>query len=303
MRLQPAPNLDEAIYLETIFRAKHHPNREILLGAQEEVLKRCGHYSEELAQERAPLRQDWPQEVSDALQSCYDGATVPLGKLKDEILEGLKTHAEVNLQRCPYCMLNEPKTWDHYLPKGDFPEFSAYHKNLVYVCFGCNHRKHDHYHDGLLIYCHPYYTLVEGVPILHCAVMVVDDRLSINFYCAGEGEHETAGQIAQEHLSRLGLDRRFKSEASSLVSGLIGELRASFPTGVSGGSLTSLLRAKYSEARSLLGDNAWDARLWHGLNQCADFLKYANRRIVTDAAPSADGFYVPAPVPPQTTVA
>jgi hypothetical protein len=298
MRFQPLPNLTEEIYLEGIFRAKHTPNREILLEAQEDVLKRCSHYSEELAEARAPLRQDWTPVVSAALQSCYDGVTAPLGKLKDTILEGLKAHTEVNLQRCPYCMLNEPKTWDHYLPKGDFPEFSVCHKNLVYVCFGCNHRKHDRYLDGALIFCHPYYTLIERVPILHCAVKVVDDRLRIDYYCAGEGEHERVGHVAQRHLSLLGLDKRFRSEASSLVSGLIGELRATFPMGVSEKSLASLLRGKFAEARSLLGENAWDARLWHGLNHCEAFLDYANRRIVADNAPSADGFYIPAP-PPQ----
>lgn len=299
MRFQPTPNLDEEDYLKAIFRAKRNPNRTILLNVKADVLERCRQYSEEMARTRAPQRQEWPDDVSTALQSCYDGVTAPLGKLKDDVLGALKAHSDINLQRCPYCMLNEPKTWDHYLPKGRFPEFSAYHENLVYVCFGCNHRKHDDYRDdGELIFCHPYFTLVEGTPVLHCAVRIVDDRLSIDYYCAGNGEYETVGHIAQEHLSRLGLNPRFKSEASNLVSGLIGELRASFPAGVSGGSLTGILRAKYAEARSVLGSNAWDARLWHGLNQCEGFLDYTNRRIVTDVAPSADGFYEPAPALP-----
>lgn len=302
MRFQPLPDLDQETYLPSIFRSKHRPNRQLLLNAKENVFARCRSYSEKLALMQAPLKQDWQPDTKAALQSCYEVVTAPLNKLKDDILEALKAHSEVNLQRCAYCMLSEPKTWDHYLPKSFYPEYAAYHANLVYVCFGCNHRKHDDYHDADLVYCHPYYTVVDRVPILHCVVSVVEDRLTIDYYCAGEGGHEAAGHIAQEHLARLGLNTRFKSEASSLVSGFIGELRVSFPRGVSAESLMNLLRAKYGEAQLHLGVNAWDARLWHGLNQCRDFLGYVNRRIVTDAAPSADGFDVPAPPQHQALV-
>ncbi|HDR9584636.1 TPA: hypothetical protein QDC42_002834 [Burkholderia stabilis] len=259
------------------------------------MLDRYDQYDRALGRMRALQRQEWGADIKSALESCYDGRTIPLNELKDNILEELKSQGEVNLQRCAYCMLNDPATWDHYLPKTWFPEFSAYHANLIYVCFGCNHKKHDHFDDYNLIYCHPYYTVVNDVAILHCVVSVIEDRLSIDYYCAAGGEHEAAGRIAQQHLILLGLDARFKSEASSLVSGLIGELRASFPNGVSGNALANILRVKYGEAVACLGVNAWDARLWHGLNRCDDFVAYLNRRIINDVAPSPVGFDEPAP--------
>ncbi|MDR5666104.1 hypothetical protein [Burkholderia cenocepacia] len=302
MRFQQLPGLDGRGYIGRIFRSKHAPNRQLLVNAEAVVFDRCNQYDQALEGMRTLQRREWDEEIKSALQSCYDGSTIPLNELKDGILEELRSQAEINLQRCAYCMLNEPATWDHYLPKTWFPEFSAYHANLVYVCFGCNNRKHDDFNDRDLIYCHPYYTVINDVAILHCVVSVIDDRLSIDYYCAAEGEHEEAGRIAQQHLTLLGLGARFKSEAASLVGGLIGELRTSFPNGVSEHVLAVLLRAKYAEAQAHLGVNAWDARLWHGLNQCADFIVYLNNRIANDAAPSAAGFDEPAPRRPMDLV-
>lgn len=299
MRYQPLPRLDEATYLPAIFLAKHLGTRALLVAAQDNVLEMCRSYDVTILRMGVPERQQWDAGIKAALQSCYEIVTKPLSQLKDEILEALRVHAEINLQRCAYCMLNEPKTWDHYLPRTFYPEFSAYHPNLIYICFGCNHKKHDDCDDRELVYCHPYYTVDNNVPILHCDVSIEEDKLAISYYCSGEGAHQAAGSIAQRHLARLGLSLRFKAEASSLVGGFIGDLRVTFPNGISEVSLRNVLRAKYAEAQAHLGINAWDARLWHGLNRCEELLDYINRRIMVDLAPSADGFKIQAPPRPR----
>ncbi|QHE92821.1 hypothetical protein PI93_013940 [Pandoraea fibrosis] len=303
MRFQPIADLDEGTYLAAIFRAKHQPRRDLLIAAQDRVLQRCEVYAEQLSILRPPPREEWHADVVESLQSCYNSATEPLNKLKDEILKSLQIDAEINLQRCPYCMLNDPKTWDHYLPKTYYPEYSSYHANMVYVCFGCNHRKHDEYHDSYLLYCHPYFTVPNGISLLHCLVSVSNDQLAIRYYCAAPPEHEHLAAIAEEHISRLRLENRFKGEAASLVSGFIGEIRTTFPRGISDVAMRNILRTKYAEAQSRLGVNAWDARLWHGLNQCREFCAYINRRIISNIGPSADGFDTPAPPPSPHLVA
>ncbi|WP_448723777.1 HNH endonuclease [Pseudomonas farris] len=297
MRYQPLPELDVQVYLGVIFRSKHTPKKQLLLAAEARIFELCQEYVETLSVMRPPPRQEWDPHTKSALQSCYDGPTARLNDLKDEILESLRVHAEVNLQRCAYCMLSEPITWDHYLPKSFYPEFSAYHANLIYTCFGCNHKKHDKFSETELIYSHPYYTIASDTPILHCTISIQDNQLSIDYYCAGEGAHEVAGRIAHEHFLRLGLNNRFKGEASSLISGFIGEVRALFQGNISQDSLKNLLHAKYIESQAHLGINAWDARLWHGLNQCTGFIGYINQQLQSNTAPSSDGFDIPAPLP------
>jgi hypothetical protein len=246
----------------------------------------------------APKRRIWTDETAKALQSCYTVGTQELSRHKDIILSALKAQSDVNVQRCAYCMLNDPKTWDHYMPKDDFPEYSVYHENLVYICYGCNQRKSNHFDKDQLIYCHPYFTIDSQEALLHCEVIVADGRLSIRYYGGGMGKLSRAGTIAHQHLVRLGLIDRFKSEASSTVSGLIAELRQYFPNGVSQDALDDVLQRRYDVAREKLGPNAWDSRLWHGLAACPHFLAYANSKINQPGGPRGKGFRQSSPPPP-----
>lgn len=299
MRNQNAAELDVREYLPTIVKSKRNPTRTTLTGLQDQVFELCDGYDDAIVAMAPPTRQTWADEDSAALVSCYGGPTVPLSQHKDNILAALKEQSDVNLLRCAYCMLSDPRTWDHYLPKESYPEYAVYHSNLLYICFGCNHRKSTHVADGQLLYCHPYFSVDADTALLHCQVTVAAGKLAIEYYCAGTGALKVAGEVAQRHLERLGLVSRFAAEASSMVSGLISELRQYFPQGVPDAALDRVLRRRYEEAHKNLGINAWDSRLWHGLGRCADFTAYVNVNIQSEGVPSSNGFDVPAP-PPAT---
>lgn len=299
MRYQLAvDNLDVNIYFPKIIERKHLKTRAALSAVQASVISLCEEYSKTLKKLSVPKQQAWTDETSDALKSCYSVGTQALSEHKDAILKGLKSQSEINVQRCAYCMLNDPKTWDHYLPKDHFPEYSVLHENLVYICYGCNQRKSNHFDKSQLIYCHPYFTVDEEGPLLHCQATIVAGKLCIQYYGANIGALEQAGTIAHQHLVRLELIDRFKSEAAGTVSGLIGELRQYHPNGVSQQTLDNVLERRYAEARNKLGCNAWDSRLWHGLASCAGFHAYANRKITQFGAPSSKGFRQSSPPPP-----
>lgn len=140
MRYQLPATLDVTVYLGDIFGSKHLATRALLQAARPAVIARCGTYDTALPRLQTPPILVWHPDTEAALQSCYTGGTKALSALKDDILTTLNIQSPVNLQRCPYCLLNDPRTWDHYLPKESYPEYSVYHANLLYVCFGCNHR-------------------------------------------------------------------------------------------------------------------------------------------------------------------
>jgi hypothetical protein len=299
MRYQLPATLDVTVYLGDIFGSKHLATRALLQAARPAVIARCGTYDTALPRLQTPPILVWHPDTEAALQSCYTGGTKALSALKDDILTTLNIQSPVNLQRCPYCLLNDPRTWDHYLPKESYPEYSVYHANLLYVCFGCNHRKGRHYDERELPYCHPYFTVPEGDALLHCNVRVANGVLTIQYYGAGAGALVDKGSIVHRHIvGRLDLAKRFQAEAASLVSNLIGELRHHFPQGINSDPLRSILERRYADAQNQLGCNAWDARLWHGLAACADFLPYANTQITAGGVPSSLGFDVPAPPVP-----
>lgn len=297
MRHQEPAELDVSVYFPAIAGAKHLATRALLVAAQPQVLVRCQEYDLAFPQLQTPPLLAWPNATKAALLSCYNISTMPLSAMKDAILQALCQQAQVHLERCPYCMLNDPRTWDHYLPKDDYPEYSVYHRNLLYVCFGCNQRKWDHHDANALLYCHPYFSVPEAASILHCAVDINNGSLTVHYYGAGPEGFEVAGEVAQRHLERLCLDARFQAEAASLVSNLIGELRHHFPEGVQLDALRAVLRRRYAEAQARLGRNAWDARLWHALAASGEFAQYANAQIAAANVPSEEGFATPAPPP------
>ncbi|MBC3383421.1 MULTISPECIES: hypothetical protein [unclassified Pseudomonas] len=299
MRYQMAANgLDVENYFPTIIANKHLKTRAELKAVQAGVLALCKNYSKTLKAFKPPTEQVWTIEAKEVLKSCYSVGTTALSAHKDRILKSLISQSEINVQRCAYCMLNDPKTWDHYMPKDYFPEYSIYHENLVYICYGCNQRKSNYFNKTKLIYCHPYFTLDNEDALLHCKVTVINGKLSIQYYGGGEGKLSLAGAIAHQHLERLGLIDRFKGEASSTVSGLIGELRQYYPRGVSQRALDIVLERRYADARGKLGCNAWDSRLWHGLAACPEFIVYANDKIKQAGGPSINGFRQSSPPPP-----
>ncbi|MBT2326502.1 hypothetical protein J7E62_29745 [Variovorax paradoxus] len=299
MRYQlAAQNLDVGTYFPKIIANKHLKTRTLLVAAQPNVLVLCSNYAKSIKAFNAPPTQAWVADTFEALAACYSSGTEALFLHKDAILGALKAQSEVNLQRCAYCMLNDPKTWDHYMPKDHFPEFAVYHENLVYCCYGCNQRKSNNFDPNRLLYCHPYFTVDSNQALLHCKVTVAHGKLSIQYYGAGEGKLAQAAAIAHQHLVRLGLIDRFKGEASSTVSNLIGELRQYHPGGVSQQALDLVLERRYAEATEKLGVNAWDSRLWHGLAACPDFRGYANSKITQLGVPSSNGFRQTSPPPP-----
>jgi hypothetical protein len=298
VKRQKAADLDFKIYFPLLVGSKREKTRDILTRATAKVTERCDAYDGQLAEFKVPETIAWNRRTHNALLSCYIVGTKALSTFKDSILDGLAKEGAVNLLRCPYCMLNDPRTWDHYLPKESFPEFSVYHSNLVYICFGCNQRKLAHFDPEGLIFCHPYFTASDTDALLHCRITIASGNLSIQYYGAGEGELATAGRVVQAHIERLRLNDRLSAEAASLIGVLIGELRHHHPDGASAESLQRILSRKYAEAREELGVNAWDSRLWHGLNACTDFPAYANDRLREAGNPSAVGFNLPAPLPP-----
>ena len=299
MRYQlAADGLDVETYFQEIISKKNLKTRALLVTAKDDVISLCNDYAKTLKNLKAPTQGVWDASTIEALKSCYAVSTMGLSSHKDLILAALKVQSEINVQRCAYCMLNDPKTWDHYMPKDFFPEYSVFHENLVYICYGCNQRKSSYFDKNNLIYCHPYFTVDPDHALLHCKVTVANGKLSIQYYGSGIGSLKQAGVVLHEHITRLDLIDRFKSEAASTVSGLIGELRQYHPKGISQESLDRVLERRYNEAQEKLGCNAWDSRLWHGLAACQDFLAYVNGKVSLIGAPSSFGFRQSSPPPP-----
>lgn len=128
MRYQTQANLTYKDYFVPLVSAKHEPTKSLVTAVLPTVWLRATAYSNALGAVSGLALYDWnDNDLESALAACYDSPTQALRDLKDQLVAHLEQDNGVNVRQCPYCMLNEPNTWDHYLPKVFYPEFSVLH--------------------------------------------------------------------------------------------------------------------------------------------------------------------------------
>ena len=279
MRFQSQYMMDYFDYLEVLVGQKQQPTRALVEHEIPEMLARAEQYLAALAMSTGLTRHSWDQDTACAMIACYESPTEVLKHLKDVCFENLALENVVNIQRCPYCMLCEPHTWDHFLPKARYPEFAVFHRNLVYVCWQCNHQKDDDYSEVRLEFLHPSFTVDPVIPLLHCKVQVTGKNLSIRFYCALHNANDERANVAKRHAKNLDLFRRYQLESASLFSSFIGDLARDCPNGIAESNWVASVTHRFQRVSDDLGPNAWEARFWNGILCCNDIHKYANARI------------------------
>lgn len=84
------------------------------------------------------------REQREDLEHCYTYRTKPLNKLLADIRSKLPS---IISNKCQYCNIDSPKTFDHYLSKGRFPEFAIHALNLLPCCHACNQLKGEKFLD------------------------------------------------------------------------------------------------------------------------------------------------------------
>lgn len=77
---------------------------------------------------------------SNHLKHCYENSTKSLEELKVKIKNNQPNEVK---NVCQYCGYNSTDTFDHYLPKEKYPEFSVHCKNLIPCCGRCNRNKNE----------------------------------------------------------------------------------------------------------------------------------------------------------------
>lgn len=131
------PPLD---YFEAISREKDPPRREQLLALLDTIAKAYESYRATCPSLESLPALPLTEEAQENLLHCYNSRTKHLSLLKARI-KG--SQSAVLKASCQYCMLDTPGTYDHYLPKAEYPEFSVCSLNLVLCCADCNLRRKD----------------------------------------------------------------------------------------------------------------------------------------------------------------
>jgi hypothetical protein len=210
-------------------------------------------------------------QVKDALASIFKSRKGAFRKVFDRLTDHFE---ETGNATCPYCNFGEQWEHDHYLPKGVFPEFTLYAKNLVPICKTCNGKKLTQYEAaGARLFMYLFSELNGIVGILDGTVEY-DPQIKVSFTLLNPGLPADQFEVLQRHFVRLGLARRYARQASTSLGLLIKKLRAPENLALGRSRLLRRLERMATDRALQCHENHWEVVLLQNLANSPDFTEH-----------------------------
>ena len=118
--------------------------------------------------------------------------------------------------KCPYCILSEPDTIEHILPKEKYPEFAVHLYNLIPCCSKCNRHKGEAVRDhlGFPYTINFYYHDPEYCQFLEANCIIDPQGYPLFKYRLAfpKNADPTLTIIVTNHFNRLHLIKRYDEE-------------------------------------------------------------------------------------------
>ncbi|MDR3581312.1 MAG: hypothetical protein P4L44_15225 [Oryzomonas sp.] len=217
------------------------------------------------------------QAYMDDLQSCYKKSTKPLRDIFKAIKEAQLTRS---LLYCPYCGIALPKTHDHYLPEGRFPEFSAHALNLIPCCSSCNSIKTDRWLAGNnRIFINYYLDPLPDDQYLHIRIQSNPGSMAFGAVFSIVRPHMIVDDqlwgLIESHYRELHLLDRYKEDVNEEVSAVYDICCTHLQNG--GHNIENFLRDLSDRNATVFGQNNWRVVLWKALALDQNFINLVNR--------------------------
>jgi 5-methylcytosine-specific restriction endonuclease McrA len=219
----------------------------------------------------------WSPIVQKALTHCYSSKTAPFKAALSE----LERVSRAEPYRCPYCLMRQPKTWDHFLAKEDFPEFAALVPNLVRTCDPCNRKKGQRFTGALREVINPYFDNLPDTPLLFCDVSVdVDGRLVLKYYILRNPQVAPALlDLAERHFAAFELEQDLLIEGATIVATFVNEITAGRAVAMTSAALQAAIEGRL-DGLEAFPPNSWEVATFDGLLHSPSFIGYVNARVV-----------------------
>jgi 5-methylcytosine-specific restriction endonuclease McrA len=163
---------------------------------------------------------------------------------------------------CQNCTLSEVNSFDHILPKDDFPEFVVNPKNLFPSCTNCNSRKGTTWREnGKSIFLNLYTDILPNEQYLFVDIEIENSELKLTYYLDNKNQIDSELYVLIEtHYRKLGLCHRFKENSDIVVSELENEINE-YKDIVPIENIKEIIEKKCKKDRELLGFNYWKSIL------------------------------------------
>ena len=224
------PTLNPLICFDTFINGKKEPHRQRLKDLSIRIKDRYNQY--ELV---APRFEDLSHEIYSkeerrSLHSCYESNTNALKDLKSNIHSGIYKDNLSSSNRCKYCGLNHlANTFDHFLPKEAYPEFSVHPHNLIPCCNQCNQLKASNIKnsDGERLFLHLYFDDIPEEQFIFVKVIIENDLPIAKFFTNFPTSFSVyTKKLISNHINSLNLLKRYQVEASEVLSNILLQIKA-----------------------------------------------------------------------------
>ncbi len=225
---------------------------------------------------------DWADANADALRHCYGSGS----QSRSAFMKAIEEAVTPTPYFCPYCLLRQPGSFDHFLPQAQFPEFSILSWNLVFVCETCNRRKGEHFVGVPRAILNPYFDPIPDSALLHAKFTIQAGCPRLCFFIATTDPSVPVSflQLAERHLASLRITKDMVRIATSFVSTIVHSFAAQGSAPITGQKLAEELD-KRMHGLSEYPVNHWEAAVVAALESEPGFLAYLNARIAAAPRP------------------
>lgn len=206
----------------------------------------------------------------ESLKKCYSNGTNALSNLKAELI----SCQEVKFQYlCPYCLISNYSTFDHYIPKENNPSLSVLAKNLIPSCNVCNSKKKEYWRDetgrGII---HFYEDDVNIEQFLFCSLKFCNNLPIFEFYLnTNKITNIQMKNMVEKHFERLELINRYNIKAADIIGDIILEFQSFNRTNIDNCKFVGLLKSKSIEFKKNYGRNYFVALIYYQLSASQEF--------------------------------
>ena len=179
------------------------------------------------------------------------------------------------INTCQNCTINEINSFDHILPKDEFPEFSVNPKNLFPSCTQCNGYKSTVRRNGSeALFLNLFLDVLPPDQYLY-AVVNVNDEIEISYTVENRtGLNGALFSLIDSHYRRLHLQSRFSKNCEGIITELINSILAC-KNHLSKENIRSVVLDKASRDLNKFGHNYWKAITAIALIESDDFFEFA----------------------------
>ncbi len=259
--------------LEIIIESKRGAAKTSLLSAKDNILKDyLKYYMNRRSLETITADTTIDNVVSGYLRDAYK-AGKEIESIKARITEIMPPAIK---EKCPYCMLSEPGTYDHYLGKGQFPEYSVLPKNLVPCCSRCNSRKGEIFlaQNGKRGFISFYFDKLPHDPFFVVELDIDGDVPYIKKMCTKSIAGNSIDEIIKTHFEKLKLFERYKQPMSNKLALLIKRFKGSKQCKE---DIVETINCQIADLEEVYGPNYWECSLYRGVVDNEDILKYLEK--------------------------